>query len=139
MITLRELNPDAVPLTVEMSKNLDLLHSAMNVIRAARGKPMMITSGVRSIEKHREIYMRLARLKGVSNPRIPMKSAHLKAAACDVYDPTGELYRWCKANPDILDRANVFCEEDQTQPRVHFQVIPFGSYKQGGTRWFIPY
>jgi hypothetical protein len=138
MITLKELNPRGVPLTPEMSANLLRLHVAMNLIRTAYGKPMLITSGVRSIEDHKRIYLELARKQGITNPRIPMGSKHLQAAACDVLDKDGALYRWCKENPEIMDAADVYLEEDQSQPRVHFQIIPFASYKPGGTRWFKP-
>jgi hypothetical protein len=138
MISLKELNPKSFPLTPEMTTNLDKLLVAMNVVRAAYGKPMFITSGVRSLEDHKRIYMEIARAKGITNPRIPMGSKHLKAAACDVLDQDGSLYAWCKANDSVLAQAGVYLEEDRSAPRVHFQVIPFGSYKPGGSRWFRP-
>jgi len=138
MITIEELNPKRVPLTPIMSRNLETLHASMNIIRKAYGKPMRVTSGVRSMEDHKRIYLEIAKKKGIQNPRIPMGSKHLQAAAVDIYDPDGSLYRWCKENPDVMDRANVYLEEDTSAPRVHFQIIPFGSYKPGGTRWFIP-
>ncbi len=136
MITLQELNPKNVPLTPEMSKNQARLHKAMNIIRTKYAKAMIVTSGVRSIEDHKRIYMEIAKKNGVSNPRIPMGSKHLVGAAVDILDRDGALYRWCKANPEVMDEADVYLEEDQSEPRVHFQILPFGSYRAGGSRWF---
>ncbi len=137
MITLKELNPKGYKLSAELSTNIQALLVAMNVIRAAYGKAMFITNGLRSIEDHKRIYMDIAKRLGVVSVRIPMGSKHLVAAACDVLDIDGSLYAWCMANDAILAKAGVFCELG-TKGWVHFQIIPFGSYKPGGTRWFKP-
>lgn len=136
MITREELNPKGYKLSTELSRNLESLLVAMNIIRSAYGKPMYVTSGFRSIEDHKRIYMDIAKRQGVPSVRIPMGSKHLVAAACDILDTDGALYAWCKAHDAELAKAGLYCEDDKSVPRVHFQVLPFGSYKPGGTRWF---
>lgn len=137
MITREELNPKGYKLSAELSKNLESLLVAMNIVRAAYSKPMFVTSGVRSIEDQKRIYMDIAKRQGVTSVRIPMGSKHLVAAACDILDVDGALYAWCKAHDAELAKAGVYLEEG-TSGWVHFQVIQFGSYKPGGTRWFKP-
>lgn len=66
-----------------------------------------------------------------------MGSKHLVGAAVDILDRDGALYEWCLANDDVLNEADVYLEKG-TVGWVHFQIIPFGSYKPGGTRWFKP-
>ncbi len=133
-ITLKELNPKNFPVTPEQEKNLKILHERMNVVREAWGKPMYITSGVRSIEDHRRIYEEKAQKEGKKAFRVPMGSQHLRGAACDVFDPSGSLLRWLKANPKVLEDAKLWCEEDPSTPRVHFQIVP----PKSGARWFKP-
>lgn len=134
MISLKEINPKGFLLSKEQEANLNTLHSRINIIRAKYGKPMLITSGFRSIEDHKRIYLDLAKQRGISSIRIPMGSQHLKGAAVDIYDPDGSLYRWCKANEQVLFDAKLWCEEQDDQPRVHFQIFPPAS----GKRWFKP-
>lgn len=134
MITLKELNPKSSLLTEEQRANLDTLLERINIIRSKWGKPMVPTSGFRTLEDHKRIYRELAQQRGVSNIRIPMGSQHLKGAAVDIYDPDGSLFRWCKANEQVLVDAKLWCEEQDDQPRVHFQIFPPAS----GKRWFKP-
>lgn len=134
MITLNELNPKGFPTTPEQDQNLNTLLARMNIIRAAWNKPMIATSGLRSLEDHKRIYMELAKQRGISNIRIPMGSAHLKGAAVDISDPDGSLYEWCKQNVALLEKAEVWLEEKDDQKRVHFQIFPPAS----GKRFFKP-
>ena len=134
MITLEELNPKNFPLSEVQTANLLKLHAAMNIVREAFGKPMFVTSGVRSMEDHKRIYMEIARARGIKQIRIPMGSQHLHAAAVDILDRSGALYEWCKANEAVLIQAGLYCEEDQGVPRVHFQIYP----PRSGNRWFRP-
>ena len=129
MITLKELNPKNYPVTPEIEENLQKLHKAMNIIRSAYGKPMIVTSGLRDVEHHKNIY----RKKGISEDKIPMGSKHLVGAACDIYDPTGELHQWCRDNPEILEQAGVWLETRQGNWQ-HFQIEP----PKSGNRWFNP-
>jgi hypothetical protein len=55
----------------------------------------------------------------------------------DIGDPGLAITTWLKANPEILEKAGLFCE-DGNDDWIHFQNKPFGSYKPGGTRWFKP-
>ncbi len=121
MISASELNPHGYPVTPEIAGNLDKLLVAINKVRSAWGKPLTVTSGLRSDADQARI-----------NPKAP-KSKHLIGAAVDISDPSGALYDWLKANPEVLEDAGLWCEERQGGWQ-HFQVIPPGS----GKRWFIP-
>lgn len=121
MITLQELNPKNYTLTPEQEANIKILHERMNKVREAYGKPMVVTSGVRSEADQARI-----------NPKAP-KSNHLKAAACDIADSSGELYYWCKANESLLAEIGLWMEERQGGWQ-HFQTIP----PKSGKRFFLP-
>lgn len=134
MISLKELNPKNFTLTEDEENNLVDLQARINIVRKAYGKPMFVTSGFRSKEDHKRIYMEKAKKAGQTSVRIPMGSKHLSGQAVDIADPSGELYRWCKANEAVLIDAGLYCEEDTSVPRVHFQSVPPASKK----RWFLP-
>ncbi len=137
MVTMEELLNHKYKIenqTEEIQKNLQILLPKINEIRTKWGKPMIITSGLRTMEDHLRIYKE----KGIIDPaKIPMKSKHLIGAAVDISDPGLELTKWLKANPEVLEKAGLYCEEGNSN-WTHFQHIPFGSYKHNGTRWFIP-
>jgi hypothetical protein len=121
VITRQELNPKGYPLDEEQKRNQEALFAAINVLRKSYGKPMRVTSGVRSQADQARI-----------NPGAP-KSKHLVGAAVDIADPKGELYAWCKANEPVLIQAGLWCEEG-TRGWVHLQCLPPPS----GKRWFLP-
>lgn len=121
MITLKELNPKNYKLTPEQETNIKILHERMNKVRSAYGKPMTVTSGVRSEADQARI-----------NPKAP-KSNHLKGAACDIADSNGELYKWCKENESLLVEIGLWLEERQGGWQ-HFQIVP----PKSGKRWFMP-
>lgn len=123
----------------EIKVNLKTLLERVNKVRAAWGKPMIVTSGLRAIDDHLRIYKEKAQRAGVKfdQSKVPMKSKHLNGTALDVSDPKLELTNWLKANPKILEDAGLWCEEGNSN-WVHFQSLPFGSYRSGGTRWFNP-
>ncbi len=137
MITLGELLMGRMTfeqLTPEQQKNVMTLLHKVNSVRSLYGKPMIITSCVRTKEDQIRVY----KAKGITDlSKIPMKSKHLFGAACDVADPGLVLTKWLKANPHILEELDLYCEEGNSN-WVHFQIEPFGSYKRGGTRWFRP-
>jgi hypothetical protein len=115
----------------------DLL-DRVNKVRALWGKPMTVTSGVRTLQEHLRIYA----VKGITDQsKIPMHSKHLEtvtdAAAVDIADEGLEITAWLKANPSILEDADLYCEDGNSN-WVHLQNKPFSSYKEGGTRWFKP-
>jgi uncharacterized protein YcbK (DUF882 family) len=127
MITMKELNPHNHPMAPAVEKNMKVLFDRMNELRQAYGKPMVITSGLRSDEKQAELIA-----QGKSNAKF---SRHLAGAACDVFDKDKELAKWCLANEDILKRIGLWCEHpDYTANWVHFQIMAPNS----GKRFFIP-
>lgn len=117
-------------LALEVRRNLDLLLERANKVRTAWGKPMTVTSGFRSMEDHLRIY----REKGITDPaKIPMQSRHLTGRAVDIADANLELTAWLKANPKILEDAELWCEEGNKN-WTHLQTVPPVS----GKRWFLP-
>ena len=123
MVSRRELNSHSYPLTPEQSVNFEHLYLAINKLREIYGKPMVITSGVRSVEDQKRI-----------NPK-SMGSAHVKAAACDIADPHGALDSWCLANLDALTECGLYLEDPSKTPRwTHLQVLP----PKSGKRVFLP-
>jgi hypothetical protein len=123
MISRQELNPKGYALTPEQTQNQATLLVAINVIRTAWGKPMTVTSGVRSPEDQWNI-----------NPGAP-QSKHLLGAACDILDRDGALAAWVTANESLLAKAALWCEDTRyTKGWVHFQCLP----PKSGKRFFVP-
>ncbi len=123
MISREELNPHGYELTPEQARNFEFLFVAINAVRCAYGKPMIVTSGVRSIADQQRI-----------NPR-QMDDAHTKAAACDVLDVDKSLLLWCMANLGLLGRLGLYLEDRRYTPNwVHFQIYP----PKSGKRIFVP-
>lgn len=123
MISLTELNPHGYPTTPEIDANLKMLLDRINKVRAEWGKPMTVTSGLRSQADQARI-----------NPSAP-KSKHLLGAAVDISDPHGELKAWLKAHPEVLVNSVLWCEAAESTPTwCHFQCIP----PKSGNRWFAP-
>lgn len=141
MLSLKEIihadiEPDALD-PDKLANEQDLLDK-VNKVRTQWNKSMTVTSGIRTLADHLRIYAQ----KGITDQsKIPMKSKHLEnmveAAAVDIADPGLAITQWLKANPDILEDADLYCEDGNAN-WVHFQNKPFGSYKPGGTRWFKP-
>lgn len=131
MITLQELNPKNVPLTPTLEANLKAYLEKINKFRAAYARPMICTSGLRSLEDHKRIYREKA--KGNATYRIPMGSKHLSAQAADFADPDGKLMQFCKDNVPLLEAIGLWIEEG-TVGWVHLQSVPPGS----GRRFFKP-
>lgn len=123
MITLQELNPRKHKLTPDQQANLELLCEKMNKIRTAYGKPMRVTSGVRSVEDQLRI-----------NPKAP-KSKHLLGLACDIADADGKLWAWLMDNLKLVEEAGLYLECKSATPTwVHFQASP----PKSGRRIFRP-
>src|SRR5574343_1742626 len=76
--------------TQEISDNLDTLLVKLNVIRAAYGKPMVVTSGFRP-----------ASINGMIKGAAP-KSNHMIGCAADFNDTDGSLFFWCLNNLQLL-------------------------------------
>ncbi len=141
MLSLKEIiHADIAPEALDPDKlaNQQDLLDKINKVRTAWNKPMTVTSGIRTLADHLRIYAQ----KGITDQsKIPMKSKHLEnmtsAAAVDIADPGLVITQWLKDNPDILEDADLYCEDGNSN-WIHFQNKPFGSYKAGGTRWFKP-
>ena len=131
MITEQELNPKGFKLSPEQEKNFPVLLEKINKVRTAYGKPMTVTSGVRSIDDHKRIY----REKGIPEDKVPMGSNHLKAAAVDIRDRDGALAKWVKENEKLMEEIDLWMEATEfTKGWVHFQIFP----PKSGKRFFNP-
>ena len=123
MISREELNPKGYTLTPEQAANFEKLYFAMNEFRKAYGKPMTVTSGVRSENDQARI-----------NPKAK-GSAHVRAAACDIADADKDVWGFCMDNIPLLEKLGLYLEDKSATPRwVHFQIYP----PKSGRRVFLP-
>lgn len=125
MISLKELNPHNYPTTPEIDKNLDILLTRLNRVRIAYGKPLTITSGLRSIDQQKSLIE--------AGKSTATHSKHLIGAAADISDTNGVFYDWCKANEKLLESIGLWCEE-RMGAWQHLQMLPPAS----GHHWFFP-
>lgn len=134
MITMNEIlqKYKFEELEVEIQNNLTDLLEKINKVRSLYGKPMKITSGLRSKEDQIRIYNQ----KGITDlTKIPMGSRHLYGQAIDVFDPNRELQQWCLNNIDKLEEIGLWCEDFSDTPNWnHFQTVP----PKSGKRFFKP-
>lgn len=127
MITMKELNPHDLPTPGPIAKNLQTLFERMNELRKIWGKPMIVTSGLRSDAKQMEL-IKQGKSKAIA-------SLHLAGAACDILDKDGSLAKWCLENEAVLARIGLWCEHpDYTKGWMHFGIMP----PRSGKRFFIP-
>lgn len=118
-------------LSNEVQNNLQELLVKVNKVRTAYGKPMIVTSGLRTKKHHLEIYAR----KGIYPPKVPMKSNHLSGRAVDFADANGELKKWVKANIKLMEEIGLWMEDfSATKTWCHFQINP----PKSGNRFFMP-
>ena len=130
-LVMKELNPKNFPVSEEQAKNLAILLERINKVRAAWGKPMTTTSGLRTLEDHLRIYKDM----GITDQsKIPMSSKHLYGQAVDISDPDGKLFDWVKANEKLMEEIGLWMEEKDSHKRVHFQTVP----PKSGKRFFKP-
>lgn len=131
MITRQEIlkNHDCPP---EYEDNLLELLIRINKVRDAYGRPMIVTSGFRSMEDHLRIYKQ----KGITDKsKIPMKSKHLFCQAVDISDADGKLKKWINENVKLMEEIGLWFEDFSKTPTwVHVQIIPPSSNK----RFFMP-
>ncbi len=134
MITLDELGYYK-DMPLEHYNNLLKLSEKINKLRDAYGKPLRVTSGYRSLEKHLAIYA----AKGITDhKKIPMKSKHLEGLAVDlvpVKEPVSDLHKFIKSNIALMQEIGLWFESfDYTEKWVHAQIVP----PKSGKRFFIP-
>jgi uncharacterized protein YcbK (DUF882 family) len=125
VITLKELyggqTAADIPLTTQ--HNIEELRKRLNIIREAGGKPMLVTSGLRTEQDQKRI-----------NPKA-MKSKHLLGQAADISDTNGEMQKWLTENEELLEVVGLWCEHfSATKTWVHFQIVP----PRSGNRFFYP-
>lgn len=139
MITAQELNPYRYELDTERERNFHRHYYAVNEFRHAYGQPMVVTSGVRSVEDQVAIYFDKNRKRAsVGLPPItpPMGSAHIVGAATDFSDPSQRIYAFAAANIELLEQLGLWLEDATYTPGwVHMQSVPPKSQK----RFFIPW
>ncbi len=98
------------PLTSTMEGNLRRLLAALNKLRLAYNKPMLVSSGYRPPEHNKKV-------GGAPN------SCHLTCEAVDFRDKDGELKKWLLANLDILADCGLYMEHpDATPTWCHLQI-----------------
>jgi uncharacterized protein YcbK (DUF882 family) len=121
--TIDEMNAHKVDITPEIDENIHELISRLSQVREALGKPMVVTSGLRSIADQMMI-----------NPSAS-KSKHLYGQAVDISDPDGSLAKWVQDNMSLMEHIGFWFEDfGHTHGWVHFQTVPPAS----GHRVFIP-
>ncbi|HUM41562.1 MAG TPA: D-Ala-D-Ala carboxypeptidase family metallohydrolase [Fervidobacterium sp.] len=134
MITMQELLKDAKfeDQSQEIQDNLVELLVRINKVRAAYGKPMNVTSGLRSMADHLRIYAQ----KGITDQsKIPMQSNHLYGRAVDISDPNRELQAWVLKNVKLMEEIGLWMEDFGATPNwLHFQINP----PKSGNRFFKP-
>jgi len=115
----------------DVQDNLNQLFLKVNIIRKEYGKPMIVTSGLRTKKHHLEIYAR----KGIYPPKVPMKSNHLFGRAVDFADGDGKLKKWILENMKLIEEIGLYMEDfAATKTWVHFQINP----PKSGNRFFKP-
>lgn len=134
MIDLKELLGSTIwsNQSVTVQSNLMDLLERVNKLRAAYGKPMHVTSGLRT----RADQIRIYAAKGITDQsKIPFGSQHLKGTACDFADSDGALKAFVKANVPLLESIGLWCEALESTPTwLHVQTVP----PKSGARFFKP-
>lgn len=134
MITINELLSNQAKfedLDKDIQANLNELFLKVNIVRKEYGKPMIVTSGLRTKKHHLEIYAR----KGIYPPKVPMKSNHLFGRAVDFADGDGKLKKWILENIKLMEEIGLYMEDfAATKTWVHFQINP----PKSGNRFFKP-
>ena len=115
MITIDEVlmgRDKATPLTPEQWRNLADLMGRINIIRAAYGKSLSVSSGYRPAAQN-------AAAGGAK------QSSHMSCQAVDFRDTDGEFAKWCLANMDLIKKVGLFLEDPKHTPTwVHLQTRP---------------
>lgn len=144
MIWLRELIGSTPWVSIEPDHqfNLQQLHYKLNLVRQLYSRPMIVTSGYRSMEDHLRIYNEInykRKKSGESELKVPLKSMHLRGAAADIADPFRLLAKWIKQNEERLEEWGLWMEdleatENGENSWCHFQIYP----PKSGKRFFFP-
>jgi hypothetical protein len=103
----------------EYEANLQQLLESLNRFRSVYGKPMIVTSGLRSPAHNQAVGGR-------------SRSAHLSAQAVDILDKDKSLATFCLNNEPLLIDCGLWIEDPRHTPPpnssktpwVHFQIRP---------------
>ena len=118
-----EINNHGYAVTPEIASNINTLIDRLSQVRDAWGKPMIVTSGLRSATDQQRI-----------NPSAP-KSNHLIGAAADISDPDGSLKAWVGDNLPLMETIGLWFEAFESTPTwCHMQIYP----PKSGNRIFVP-
>lgn len=113
-------------------RNINILIPKVNDLLEKFGSYRPITSGYRSKEDQIRIYkQKLGAAYNIS--KVPMGSCHLVGLAVDLADANADLYRWLKANEQVLEDLGLYCEE-RMGGWQHIQA----KAPKSGKRWFLP-
>jgi hypothetical protein len=105
-----------------MEQNLIKLMNALNPIREAYGKGLIISSGYRDPGTNE-------RAGGAK------KSNHMLCLACDFKDTDGKFGEWCMDNLELLEKHGLYMEAKSATPTwLHLQVVS----PRSGNRIFLP-
>lgn len=135
MISMKELTGRPMKIEIETEANLETLMDRLNILRKAYGKPLQVTSGLRTMEHHLAIYA----AKGITDQsKIPMKSNHLIGLAADlvpIEDDIKHLHDWIMNNIPLMEETGIWFEAFEYTPSwLHCQVLP----PKSGKRFFKP-
>lgn len=133
-ITFKELlgSHTIAEVPIAHQQNMQELLKRLEPVREAWNKPMVVTSGYRSLEEHYRIYS----MKGTPRDKVPLQSAHLYGMAVDIADEGLLLTDWLKHDRvgcTMLQAHNLYCEEGNKN-WVHFSTRA----PKSGHRWFLP-
>ena len=126
----------------ETQANLNALLVKVNLVRAKYGKIMNVSSGLRTLQHHLEIYREIAAKKGIpfDESKVPLQSKHLYGQAADfVPESVEDFKQWCLDNDDFLRETGIWMESFHSTPSwVHMQSVQYGSFKEGASLQFNP-
>lgn len=125
MITFNELlgSQNLSDVEIEIQHNLEELHKKINIIRKLWGRPMVVTSGLRTLCDQQRI-----------NPKA-IRSNHLIGRAVDISDPEKKLQQWVLDNESLFEACGLWMEDFRyTDSWCHFQTVQ----PKSGKRFFIP-
>lgn len=119
MITRLSLNPKKHILTPEQELNLQKLMDVCQKIEDEFGSLLVINRGFSTAAEQRAIYDVInagRKVKGLPPVKVPMGSAHMKAAAADISDVTGALYKWLESKLDLRTQLGMAMEDKAFTP-----------------------
>lgn len=110
------------PLTEQMKADAAVTVERVNQLLAQFGEFRKVTSGYRPPEINQKV------------PGASEHSNHTLCRACDIYDPKGDLDRWCIKYEEVLRVLGLWIEHHSETPGwCHCQIVP----PKSGSRFFF--